>query len=85
MTTLLSEIKSQSIKIEENTSIYDSFHKTKVKFYWYQLSEDKTLADYMRNFRDLYHSVEYYGGDIFFNKDMIQHEMREDMKKKEQA
>ena len=78
--TLLTEIKTLSNKIEENTSIYDSLHEAKVKFYRYQQADDETLAEHMRNFKDLYHSIEYHGGDVFFDKDMIEFEMQEDVK-----
>ena len=36
---LLTEIKKQSSKLEENTSVYDAFHESKVKFYQYQQTE----------------------------------------------
>ena len=34
----------------------------------------------MRHFKDLVSSVEYHGGDIFFDKDMMENEIREDEK-----
>ena len=77
---LLKEIKTLSNKIEENTSIYDSLHEAKVKFYRYQQADDDTLADHMRNFKDLCQTIEYHGGDIFFDKDMIEYEVEDDTK-----
>ena len=68
---LLREIKNLCSKIEENTSVYDALHESKLKFYKYQQGDDETLADHMRNFKDLMNSVEYHGGDIFFDKDMM--------------
>ena len=76
--TLLSEIKTLSSKIEESTSAYDALHEAKAKFFKYQQSEDETLADHMRNFKDLCNAVEYHGGDIFFDKEMVKAEVRGD-------
>ena len=71
-----------SNKIEENTSVYDALHEAKSKFYKYQQSDNKTLADHMRNFKDLCNSIEYHGGDTFFDKDMKEREIRTDIKNK---
>ena len=35
----------------------------------------------MQNFKDLASSVEYHGGDIFFDRDMTENEIREDKEK----
>ena len=78
--TLLNEIKILSSKLEENTSVYDALHEAKAKLDQYQQSENDSLVDHMRNFKDLVNSVEYHGGDIFFDKDMMQKEMKEDIK-----
>ena len=78
--TLLREKKILSNKLEENTSIYDALHESKIKFYRYQQADDETFADRMRNFKDLASSVEYHGGDIFFDKDMMKHKVKEDVK-----
>ena len=79
--SLLTEIKKLSSKLEENTSAYDALRESKVKFYRYQQSEEETLADHMRNFKDLVSSVKYHGGDIFFDRDMMENEFREDKEK----
>ena len=79
---LLKEFKTLSNKLEENTSTYDALHEAKVKFYLYQQSEDESLADHMRNFKDLISSIEYHEGDIFFDKDMMESEVKEDTKKR---
>ena len=34
----------------------------------------------MKNFKDLVNSIDYHGGDIFFDKEMTKHEMRQDIK-----
>ena len=34
----------------------------------------------MRNFKDLCNSIEYHGGDTFFDKDMKEREIRADVK-----
>ena len=80
--TLLKEIKLLSNKIEENTSMYDALHEAKSKFYKYQQGDNESLADHMRNFKDLCSSIEYHGGDTFFNKDMQEREIRADVKDK---
>ena len=79
--SLLTEIKKLSSKLEENTSAYDALRESKVKFYRYQQSEEETLANHMRNFKELVSSVEYHGGDIFFDRDMMENEIREDKEK----
>ena len=76
---LKKEIKLLSNKIEENTSAYDTLHKAKSKFYRYQQSENETLADHMRNFKDLCNSIEYHGGDTFFDNGMKEREIRADI------
>ena len=35
----------------------------------------------MRNFKDLVSSVKYHGGDIFFDRDMMENKIREDKEK----
>ena len=80
VSTLLTKIKNLSNKIEENTFIYNALHEAKAKFYRFQQSEGETLADHMRNFKDLGNSVDYHGGDIFFDKEMTEQEMRQDIK-----
>ena len=62
--------------------IYNALHEAKMNFYKYHQSDDKSLADHMRNFKDLINSVEYHGGDIFYDKEMVQYEMRIDLKNK---
>ena len=51
-----------------------------MKFYRYQQGEDKRLVDHMRNFKDLVGSIKYHGGDIFFDKDMMECEVKKDIK-----
>ena len=82
MASLIVEIKTLSNRIEENTSIYDVLYEAKVNFYKYQQAEDDSLADYMHNFKDLIINIEYHGGDIFYDKDMMEHEMTIDLKNK---
>ena len=65
--------------MEENTWAYNALHKAKTKFYTYQQADNKTLADYMHNFNNLCTNIEYHGGDIFFDKDMVKREMRADI------
>ena len=72
---LLIEIKLLSNKMEENMSTYDALHEAKLKFFRYQQAKDKTLADHMRNFKDLMNSIDYHGRDIFFNKEMVESEI----------
>ena len=73
---LLIEIKTLSSKIEDNTSAYDALHEAKVKLFRYQQADDESLADHMRNFKDLCNAVEYHGGDVFFDRDMVKAEIR---------
>ena len=75
---LLKEIKLMSNKIEENTSVYDALHEAKLKLYRYQQNDDETLADRMRNFKDLCNSVEYHRADAFFDKELADKEKRSD-------
>ena len=62
--------------------MYDALHEAKSKFYKYQQGDNESLADHMRNFKDLCSSIEYHGGDTFFNKDMQEREIRADVKDK---
>ena len=78
--TLLKEVKLLSNKIEENASAYDALHKAKTKLYRYQQGDNESLADHMRNFKDLCNSVEYHGGDMFFDETMKDNEIRADAK-----
>ena len=78
--TLLKEIKLLSNKIEENTSAYNALHEAKSKLYRYQQGENKSLADHMRNFKDLCQSVEYHGSHTFFGQGMKEREIRADLK-----
>ena len=77
--TLLKEIKLLSNKIDENTSMYDALHEAKAKFYRYQQADNESLADHMRNFKDLCNSIEYHGGDTFFDNGMKEREIRADI------
>ena len=77
---LLKEIKLLSNKIEENASSYDALHEAKTKLYRYQQGDNDSLADHMRNFKDLCNSVEYHGGDTFFDETMKENEIRADVK-----
>ena len=63
--TLLKEIKLLSNKIEENTSMFNTIHEAKSKLYKYQQGDNETLADHMRNFKDLCNSIGYHGGIHF--------------------
>ena len=77
---LLTEVKRLSSKYEENTSAYDTLHEAKAKLFKYQQSDDESLADHMTNFKDLCSNIEYYSGDLFFDIDMVETEIREDIK-----
>ena len=79
--TVLIEIKTLSNQIEENVSSYDALHDAKAKLFRYQQGADESLADHMRNFKDLYSSIDYNVGDMFIDMTMIEVEMREDIKK----
>ena len=79
--SLLTEIKTLSNQLEENVSSYDALHEAKTKLFQYQQSEDESLADHMRNFKALCSTVDYHGGDVFFDKEMVEKEIREDIKK----
>ena len=78
---LLNEIKTFSSKLEENTSMHNALHEAKVKFCRYQQKDNESLADYMQKFKDLMSSVKYHGGDIFFDKDTMKKEIKDDTKK----
>ena len=69
--SLLTEIKTLSYQLEENISSWDALHEAKVRLYQYQQSNDESLADHMRNFKSLCSTVEYHGGDTFFDREMV--------------
>ena len=75
---LLKQIKILGNKVEENTSINEALYDAKAKLFLYKQKEDKTLADHVWNIKDLINTVEHYGGDIFYNQDMAQHEANQD-------
>ena len=78
--SLLTEIKTLSNQLEENISSCDALHEAKVKLYQYQQGDDETLADHMRNFKALCSTLDYHGGDTFFDKEMVEIEIREDIR-----
>ena len=78
---LLQEIKALSNRTDENTSTHDALHKAKAKLFRYQQSDGEALANHMQNFKDLCNGVEYYNGDVFFDKDMVQAEIKADAEK----
>ena len=78
VTTLFKEIKILSNKMEDNISTYDALHEAKATLFCYQQSDDETLADHMRNFKDLCNSIEYHGGDVFFDREMVKAVIRSD-------
>ena len=53
----------------------------KVKLYTYQQRDDKTLAEHVRNFKDLVAVVNYYGGDPFYEKRIAKKEMNKEKEK----
>ena len=75
---LLKEIKILGNKIEENTSIYEALHDAKTRLFLYKQKEDESLADHVRNFKDLVGTIEHYGGDVFYDKQLAQHETDQD-------
>ena len=58
-----------------------ALHDAKVKLYTYQQKDDETLAEHIRNFKDLVAVVDYYGGDPFYDKRMAEKEMEKDKEK----
>ena len=75
---LLKEIKILSNKVEEHTSIYEALYDTKARLFSYKQKVDKSLADHVRNFKDIVGTIEHYGGNVFYNKEMVQYEMDRD-------
>ena len=78
--TLLIETKTLSNQIEENISSHDALHEAKAKLFQYQQGEDESLADHMDNFKSLCSTIDYRGGDVFFDIEMVEIEIREDIK-----
>ena len=78
---LLKEVKMLNYKINDNISPYEALHDAKVKLYTYQQRDDETLAEHVRNFKDLVAVVDYYGGDPFYDKRMTEKEMNKDKEK----
>ena len=78
---LLKEIKMLNYKINDNISPYEALHDAKVKLYTYQQKYDETLAEHIRNFKDLVAVVDYYGGYQFYDKRMTEKEMEKDKEK----
>ena len=79
--SLLKQIKYLSNKIDENSSIYDALHEAKARLYTYRQQDDETVAEHLDNFKDLINSIEYYGGNPFYDKMMVQYEQRWDREK----
>ena len=76
--TLLKDIKIISNKMEDNISTYNALHEVKAKLFCYQQLGNETLADHMRNFKNLCNSIEYNGGDVFFYREIVKAEIRSD-------
>ena len=78
---LLKEIKILGNKVEDKASEYEALFDAKRQLFRYQQKEDESLADHLRNFNDIVHMIEHYGGDIFYDKDMARMEADRDKEK----
>ena len=76
--TLLKEIRRISNRMEENTSIYDALDQAKQNYYKYEQPDDESNARHLINFKNIVGIVEHYGGELFYDEKMIEHEMNLD-------
>lgn len=54
--------------------MYGSLDEAKRKFYVYRQSDDDSNAKHLQNFKNIVDVIEHFGGDIFQDKALIEHE-----------
>jgi len=71
ITKLLKEIRTISLKIETNTSVYDALDKENSMYYTYKQENGESNAKQLRNFKSIVSVIEYLGGTSFSDKKLI--------------
>ena len=79
VTELLTSIRGISNQIDTNTSVYDALDEAKRLYYNYKQNDEDTNAKHLKNFKNLVAIVEYYGGDLFIDKALVDHEKKSDI------
>ena len=51
-----------------------AMYKAKVRLYTYYQGPDNSLANHMNNFKDLMNSIEYHGGEPFYDEKIVKYE-----------
>jgi hypothetical protein len=74
VTRLLLEIRGVSHQLEANMSVYNSLDEAKKKFYAYKQGDDNSNAKHLQNFKSIVDVIEHFGGDIFQDKALKEHE-----------
>ena len=77
---LLIAIQGISNQLETNVSIYDALDGAKRAYYLYKQDENESNAMHLKNFKNLISIIEYFGGNIFEDQSLVDHEKKMDIK-----
>ena len=77
---LLREIRRIGNQMDDNVSAYDALDEAKRRYYEYQQQDEDSNANHLINFKNLVAVVEHYGGDLFYDKAMVDYEKKSDVK-----
>jgi hypothetical protein len=80
VTELLKEIRGVSHQLEANTSVYDSLHEAKRKFYTYRQGDNESNAKHLQNYKSIVEVIEHFGGNIFRYLALVKFEKEKDRK-----
>ena len=78
VTTLLKEIRTISLQIETNTSVYDALDEANALYYSYRKEANESNAKHLRKFKSIVSAVEYLGGSMFSDKTLTKAEKAKD-------
>ena len=76
MTVLLKEIRRIILKIETNTSMYDTMDEAKALYYTYRQEQHKSNSKHLQNFKSIMETIEYLGGKIFADDTLYNYEKK---------
>ena len=80
ITTLLKEIRTISLQIETNTSIYDTLDEANSMYHAYKQENGESNARHFRNFKSIVSVIEHLGGTILSDGSLIKVEKERDDK-----
>ena len=80
VTTLLKEIRTISLHIETNTSVYDALGEANTLYYSYMQETNESNAKQLRNFKSVVSAVEHLGGTMFADTMLTKMEKEKDDK-----